>query len=99
LVPQHPELISARNEAADIDRQINAEVQRIAGNIENELRVAQSQINRLDPGRDIGRSTYSCAATTRQLVRLRELERDAETSRVCWKNSSPAPSRPASRMP
>ena len=79
LGPQHPELISARNEAADIERQINAEVQRIAGNIDNELRVAQSQINSIQG--EISRSTGQLRGNNQALVRLRELERDADTSR------------------
>lgn len=80
LGPQHPELISARNEAADIDRQINSEVSRIAGNIENELKVAQSQIGSIQS--EIGRSTYELRGNNQALVRLRELERDADTSRI-----------------
>ena len=80
LGPQHPELISARNESADIDRQINAEVSRIAGNIENELRVAQAQISSIQG--EIGRSTYQLRGNNQALVRLRELERDADTSRI-----------------
>ena len=80
LGPQHPELISARNESADIDRQINAEVSRIAGNIENELRVAQAQISSIQG--EIGRSTYELRGNNQALVRLRELERDADTSRI-----------------
>ncbi len=80
LGPQHPELISARNEAADIDRQINAEVQRIAGNIDNELRVAQSQISSIQG--EISRSTGQLRGNNQALVRLRELERDADTSRI-----------------
>jgi exopolysaccharide transport family protein len=80
LGPQHPELISARNEAADIDRQINAEVGRIAGNIENELKVAQSQLSSIQG--EINRSTNQLQGNNQALVRLRELERDAETSRV-----------------
>jgi exopolysaccharide transport family protein len=80
LGPQHPELISARNEAADIDRQINAEVSRIAGNIENELKVAQAQISSIQG--EIGRSTYELRGNNQALVRPRELERDADTSRI-----------------
>jgi len=80
LGPQHPELISARNEAADIDRQINAEVSRIAGNIENELKVAQAQISSIQG--EIGRSTFELRGNNQALVRLRELERDADTSRI-----------------
>ena len=79
LGPQHPELISARNEASDIDRQIDAEVQRIASNLENELRVAQSQIGSIQG--EINRSTAQLRGNNQALVRLRELERDSETSR------------------
>jgi capsular exopolysaccharide synthesis family protein len=79
LGPQHPELISARNEAADIDRQIEAEVQRIANNLENELRVAQSRVGSIQG--EINRSTSQLRGNNQALVRLRELERDAETSR------------------
>jgi exopolysaccharide transport family protein len=79
LGPQHPELISARNEAADIDAQIDAEVKRIANNIDNELRVAQSQINSIQG--EIARSTGQLQGNNQALVRLRELERDADTSR------------------
>ncbi len=79
LGPAHPELISARNESADIDRQINAEVTRITQSLENELRVAQAQIASID--NEIGRSTAQLRGNNINLVRLRELERDAETSR------------------
>ena len=72
LGPQHPELISARNEAADIDRQINAEVSRIAGNIENELKVAQAQISSIQG--EIGRSTYELRGNNQALVRYYEAE-------------------------
>lgn len=77
---RHPELIAARNEVADIDRQINAEMNRIAGNLENELRVAQAQINSIQG--EINRSTAQLRGNNINLVRLRELERDAETSRL-----------------
>lgn len=77
---RHPELIAARNEVADIDRQINAEMNRIAGNLENELRVAQAQINSIQG--EINRSTAQLRGNNINLVRLRELERDADTSRL-----------------
>lgn len=80
VLDRHPELIAARNEVADIDRQINAEMNRIAGNLENELRVAQAQINSIQG--EISRSTAQLRGNNINLVRLRELERDAETSRM-----------------
>lgn len=77
---RHPDLISARNEVADIDRQMMAEMNRIAANLESELRVAESQINSIQG--QIGQSSSQLRGNNINLVRLRELERDAETSRV-----------------
>lgn len=77
---RHPELISARNEVADIDRQINNEVNRIASNLESEWRVAQQRLNSVQG--EIARSTSQLRGNNINLVRLRELERDAQTSRV-----------------
>ncbi|MEH6696271.1 MAG: Wzz/FepE/Etk N-terminal domain-containing protein [Hyphomonas sp.] len=82
LGPSHPELIGARNEAADIERQIESEVSRIAANLENEVKAAQDQINSINS--NIGQSTAQLRGNNINLVRLRELERDAETSRVLY---------------
>ncbi len=82
LGPAHPELMSARSEAADIDRQISAETSRVATNVENDLKVAQSQIATIQA--EINRSTGQLRGNNINLVRLRELERDAETSRVIY---------------
>ncbi len=77
---RHPELISARNELSDIDRQMNSEMNRIASNVESELRVAEAQLASVQ--REIDRSTSQLRGNNVNLVRLRELERDAQTSRV-----------------
>ncbi len=82
LGPAHPELVSARSEAADIDRQISGETARVATNVENDLKVAQSQIASIES--EISRSTGQLRGNNINLVRLRELERDAETSRVIY---------------
>lgn len=77
---RHPDLISARNEVADIDRQMSAEMNRIAANLESELNVARAQLGSIQG--EIGRSTSQLRGNNVNLVRLRELERDAQTSRV-----------------
>jgi succinoglycan biosynthesis transport protein ExoP len=82
LGPAHPELIGARNEAADIERQITAEVNRIATNLDSEFKVAQAQIDSINS--NISQSTAQLRGNNINLVRLRELERDAETSRVLY---------------
>ena len=72
LGPQHPELIGARNEVSDIERQMTAEVNRIAGNLESEVKAKQDQVNSIQ------------ARINQANAQLRELERDAETSRVLY---------------
>jgi succinoglycan biosynthesis transport protein ExoP len=80
VLDRHPELISARNELADIDRQLNSEMNRIAANLESELRVAEAQ--RASIQQEIDRSSGQLRGNNVNLVRLRELEREAEASRV-----------------
>lgn len=82
LGPQHPDIVSARSEDADIDRQIRAEVQRIASSIESEVRVAEDQIASLNG--QIGQSRSRLIRDNTSLVALRELERDAEASRAIY---------------
>ena len=79
LLPRHPDVISARGEAADIQSRIDAETQRIVSNLGNEVRVAQDQIAAID--RSIGASRNELEANNASLVTLRELERDAAASR------------------
>lgn len=79
---QHPELITVRNEAEDIERQIRAEVNRIVSNLETEVGVAQEQVRNFQ-GR-IASARATLGQNNRSMVELRELERDAETSRVIY---------------
>ncbi len=80
--PRYPDLIAARNEAIDLDRQMAAEVQRIVDNIEAEVEVAEDQIATLN--RQIGQGRGTLIRENTAQVRLRELERDAEASRVIY---------------
>ena len=69
LGPAHPELIGARNEAADIERQITTEVNRIATNLDSELKVAQAQIDSINS--NISQSTAQLRGNNINLVSLR----------------------------
>ena len=82
LGPQHPELIGARNEVADVERQLTNEVNRIAGNLESEVKAKQSQVNSIQSR--INQANAQLRGNSIATVRLRELERDAETSRVLY---------------
>jgi succinoglycan biosynthesis transport protein ExoP len=82
LGPQHPELIGARNEVRDVERQMTAEVNRIAGNLESEVKAKQDQVNAIQAR--INQANAQLRDNSIASVRLRELERDAETSRVLY---------------
>ncbi|MGB2177526.1 Wzz/FepE/Etk N-terminal domain-containing protein [Hyphomonas sp.] len=82
LGPQHPELIGARNEVRDVERQMAAEVNRIADNLASEVAAKQSQVNAIQSR--INQANAQLRGNSIASVRLRELERDAETSRVLY---------------
>ena len=82
LGPQHPELIGARNEVRDIERQMASEVNRIADNLASEVSAKQSQVNSIQAR--INQANAQLRGNSIASVRLRELERDAETSRVLY---------------
>ena len=82
LGPQHPELIGARAEQADIERQMNAEIERIATNLANEVKLREDQVGSLSS--QINQANAKLRGNNLAQVRLRELERDADTSRVLY---------------
>ncbi|MEZ5998292.1 MAG: GumC family protein [Hyphomonas sp.] len=82
LGPQHPELIGARNEVSDVERQMEAEIRRISANLENEVKVKQDQVNTIQAR--INQANAQLRGNSIASVRLRELERDAQTSRTLY---------------
>jgi len=82
LGPQHPELIGARNEVRDVERQMMSEVSRIADNLASEVKAKQDQVNAIQSR--ISQANAQLRGNSIASVRLRELERDAETSRVLY---------------
>ena len=80
--PRFPDLLAAKSEAEDIQRQINAEVTRITSNLETEVKVAQDQLAEIKSR--IGTSRGQLIRDNTALVRLRELERDANASREIY---------------
>ena len=71
-------------EAADIQRAIDSEVQKIITTLENEVRASQEEVNKLNTA--IGRARGQLITNNRNQVRLNELERDAEASRVLYED-------------
>lgn len=79
---KHPELERIRNEEADLNRQIDAEVRRIVAGLENEVVVAREKVNTLQ-GR-LGQMRGTLASNNKASVQLRELERNADASKQLY---------------
>ncbi len=80
--PRHPELLAARNELSEIERQLNTQVSQIVASLRSNVQRAQQNVN--DLNRQIGGSRSVLVSNNRAQVRLNELERDADTSRVIY---------------
>ena len=77
---QHPAIASARTEQQRIKEQIETEIDRVSTNVRNEVEVARTRLETLESSLNAVRSQLAGNSTA--LVRLRELERDAEATRA-----------------
>lgn len=82
--PEHPELQSARAARDDIERQLRVEIGRIANSLRNEVEVAQSRLGALEASLSGARGEL--VESNDALVRLRELEREAQASQEVYQN-------------
>ncbi|HVY84695.1 MAG TPA: polysaccharide biosynthesis tyrosine autokinase [Caulobacterales bacterium] len=81
-LPTHPAVQSVRSERADIERQIQDEVDRISTNLANEVSVARARLATLQGSLNTVRTDL--AANSEASIRLRELEREATASRQVY---------------
>ncbi|MEL7029774.1 MAG: exopolysaccharide transport family protein, partial [Pseudomonadota bacterium] len=79
---RHPLMIQVNQEIADINAQISDELRRIRANLEDEVRVAAATEQSIR--RALARLEQTSAANEIDLVRLRDLEREAEASRIIY---------------
>lgn len=82
--PRHPEILSVERELADIQDQITQEVERIVASLESEVEVSEERVQSLN--QSLSELRGELAAEDASLVRLRELEREAEASRALFES-------------
>ncbi|MGH6951586.1 MAG: GumC family protein [Vitreimonas sp.] len=80
----HPSVRNAQAEQADIERQIQAEVGRLAQNLDDEEQIAGARVATLQGHLSEIRSQL--VGNNAQTVRLRELERNAQAARAVYEN-------------
>lgn len=78
--PQHPDVVKAKRELADVDAAIQAEISRVMSNLEARVQVAQQRENAASG--IAGRARGTLAANEAASVKLNELERRAEALRT-----------------
>jgi exopolysaccharide transport family protein len=81
---RHPSIIEIKDERRDLDRQIQSEVSRIVVGLENEVAVAASRVASLE--RSLADTTATAGEKEQDRVRLRELQREAESNRTLYEN-------------
>ena len=81
--PLHPDMIRARQELADIDAQIQAEIRRVVSNLDAQAQVAQQRAASVQASLNAARSVL--ADNNAASVRLRELEGEAEAARAIYR--------------
>lgn len=82
--PRHPEILTVQRELADVETQIDAEISRIVASLENEVNVSSQRVRSL--AQSLQEARGELATNNSAIVRLRELEREAEASRALFES-------------
>jgi uncharacterized protein involved in exopolysaccharide biosynthesis len=82
LGPRHPASIEVREQLAEVQRQINQELARIAENARSSFAVSQSNVQGLE--RELDRLKKNTSDTSHTLLGLRELERAVEAQKTVY---------------
>lgn len=84
LGPRHPDMLQVNQELQDLNQQIQAETDRIVGNLENEVLVSKQRVKTLEVS--LADAQGNLAQSELARVHLRELQRDADTSRTLYES-------------
>ena len=79
---RHPEMIKLNEQIASVNQQISGEVQRVLSALQSEVAVARSQVGVIQGGLNNAQGTNATASQAS--VRLRELQRTAESSKSLY---------------
>lgn len=82
--PRHPQMINVQREMADINQQIEDEIQRIVASLQNEVNVSTQGVRSIESS--LASARRDLADSNSSVVRLRELEREAEASRALFES-------------
>jgi polysaccharide biosynthesis transport protein len=75
-------MLKAKRELADIDSQIQSEIQRIISNLDAQAQVARERTSSIESS--VSKSRGKLAGNNRAMVRLNELQRNADAARTLY---------------
>ena len=81
---RHPEMLKAKRQLSDIDGQIQQEIQRIISNLQAKAQVSSQRAAAVSGS--LGGAKGTLAANSRAMVRLNELQRNADASRTLYES-------------
>jgi succinoglycan biosynthesis transport protein ExoP len=81
---RHPDMLKAKRQLSDIDAQIQQEIGRIISNLQAKAQVSQQRTASISGS--LGGARGTLVANSRALVRLNELQRNADASRTLYES-------------
>ncbi|THD77666.1 MAG: capsular biosynthesis protein [Phenylobacterium sp.] len=81
---RYPDVVKAKRQLADIDAQIQQEIQTIIANLEAKVQVSKQREGAM--AGSLGGAKGTLAANNRSMVRLNELQRTADASRTIYES-------------
>jgi succinoglycan biosynthesis transport protein ExoP len=81
---RHPEMLKTKRQLSDIDIQIQEEIKRIVSNLEAKVEVSRQRAAAV--GGSLGGARGALANNSRAMVRLNELQRNADASRTLYES-------------
>lgn len=82
--PNHPEIIKGTNQLADINAQIQAEIQRIMSNLEAEDRIQAQRAGSISGS--VRRAQGQLVSNSKAMVKLNELELNSQSARQLYES-------------
>jgi polysaccharide biosynthesis transport protein len=84
LGPRHPRVVVAKGEVAQAEDAIRAESERLVATAQDDYKTAVDALNKVNT--DLQQATSASFSTNQNMIKLRELEREAQSIRVVYES-------------